>query len=325
MVEALYRDFRIGLLISVLAHGLFFYIVFFVSAPAWKNFGQPIVYSVTLEGGKSLGGISQVAQEEKKTPIAPPKAIGAEPEKVQKKQEDDAKNAEVSLREKQEAEKKKLAEEKKAAEKKKADELKKKADEEKAKAVKEKAELEKQYQKTMQRYLGESSDAGGKGFGAARLGGKGMGGGILRSPEFIAYYNLLRGSIKKGWNWFDSRSPLKAVVYLEIGRNGAISNVSITTGSGNSEFDDSVIRAVYKASPVPPPPPSVYRDFERITIEFTPTDEGIYEKNCPCACQPFCPGFICRSANPSIYSRFWKAVSYCSSAAVPGSRGYYGS
>ena len=273
MIENSYNDFRVGLVFSLLAHGVLFYCLLFMVMPRWKNLGQPVVYSITLEGGKSLGGIAQVPSTDKTAVLAPPKVLNEKASEAAKAKSLEEKNAEISLAEKKAeeakkiAQQKKLEEEKKAAEKKKTEEAKKKAQEQLNKG-----QIDKQYQAEMQRYLGESTDAGGKGFGAGRLGGKSMGGGRLAPPEFFAYRDLLKRTIKQGWRWYDTSSSIKTTVYFEIARDGKISNIEMVESSGNREFDDSVVRAIFKASPVPPPPASVYDMFEKVRIQFDPTE-----------------------------------------------------
>src|SRR5262249_44384278 len=114
------------------------------------------------------------------------------------------------------------------------------------------AAIDSQLQKAMQRYLGSSTDAGGQGFGAARLGGKGTGGGVVRPPEFFRYREILVHYIKGGWKWPDRTQPLIAQAEFFIDPDGTIRHVTIALSSGNERFDDSVIRAVEKASPLPP-------------------------------------------------------------------------
>jgi len=269
------NDFQVGLFFSLLGHGMLFYSLLFLVTPRFSNLGAPVVYSVTLEGGKTLGGISQVPLTDKKTLIAPPKNVSVPPEKgtekkagKEKAELDKKEGAQVSLAEKKE--------ETKPAEKKgetKPEQGKKEGakDGQKNKPLTA-GEINKQYQQAMQRYLGESADAGGKGFGAARLGGSGMGGGVLRPPEFFRYRDLLKNHIKKGWRWYDTTAQLTAWVYFELRPDGTIDNVSLAQSSGNREYDESVLRAVYKASPAPPPPESVYQFFEKVRIEFQPGD-----------------------------------------------------
>jgi len=124
----------------------------------------------------------------------------------------------------------------------------------------------------MQRYLGESTESTGKGFGAAKLGGNGMGGGVQRPPEFFTYRQILRDSVKRGWKWYNTQAALVTWVTFDIGPDGVISNVSVSEGSGNREFDESVLRAVYKASPLPPPPATVYNDFRSVRLSFDPRE-----------------------------------------------------
>jgi TolA protein len=269
LVEVRQNDFNVGLLLSFLGHALLFYAMLFLVTPRWNKLGEPVVYSITLEGGKTLGGISQVPANDKKEPVAPPKNVSAPEQQPKEEKAEDLKNAEVSLSEKKKEAEKPKVEEKKPEETKKEE---KKATPKPTPKQPTSAEIDKEYQKAMQRYRGESTDAGGKGFGAARLGGNGMGGGVLRPPEFFQYRDLLRTYIKKGWRWFDTSAQLTAVVAFEMSPKGEITNVAVVTGSGNREYDDSVIRAVYKASPAPPPPESVYEFFQQVRIEFQPGD-----------------------------------------------------
>ena len=51
-------------------------------------------------------------------------------------------------------------------------------------------------------------------------------------------------------------------------RNGVLQNVRLERTSGNGNFDDSVMRAVQKASPVPAPPAKFYSAFQDVRIIF---------------------------------------------------------
>lgn len=59
-------------------------------------------------------------------------------------------------------------------------------------------------------------------------------------------------------NWFSAVSEgvsgLTCVVYFKLMRDGSVSDVRIETGSGNSYFDGSAVRAVKSAAPFPPLP-----------------------------------------------------------------------
>ena len=128
------------------------------------------------------------------------------------------------------------------------------------------------YKNAMQRYLGDSSQARGAGFGAARLGGQGFGGGEVKPPEFFAYLQTVKDAVKREWRWFDRRSVLIVEVELQIERDGTIGDQRIIRGSGNDDYDDSVYRAIVAASPLPPPPASVYRDFQKVRVIFDARD-----------------------------------------------------
>lgn len=297
------RDYeKSGLAVSFIAHLLIGFCAFFLNFGADKPLEAPI-YSVTMEGGKTLGGRSQAAKDDKKSPVAPPKNV-SEPEKQQKtepskpveetskkeqvkepakpeeKPEEDAIAIEEAKKveakkaeEKREAEKR--AEERKLEEKKLAD---KKAAEAKKELAKKEAkkqptiDVNKEYQRAMQRYLGNSSDAGGTGFGAAKLGGNDMGGGIVKPREFFIYLETLKARLKENWSWFDRTSALIATVEIEISPEGEISSAKIRNSSGNSLFDQSILRAVNEANPVPPPPRNVYNDFKLVNIVFDPRE-----------------------------------------------------
>ncbi len=266
-----------GLLLSSIGHlGLFLGI--------FSNLGQgiqstpPIIYSVSLEGGKSLGGISQVSRVNKKEDLAPPKKV--QDQKTAPREQRVEKDAEVSLNE----EKKKptpapTPEPTPKQTPKPQSTPKPKATP--APPVKVKAtpkpvvkkeptleEINKKLQQAVQRYAGESSQAGGQGFGAGKLGGSGMGGGVQRPPAFFHYLKTLETYIKSGWRWHDDRAALESRVCFAISEQGELSQIELCGASGNHEYDDSVLRALYKANPVPPPPAEVYEYFKQVRMTF---------------------------------------------------------
>lgn len=299
-----YYNARLGVFVSVVGHVLLLLLLTSsVSHPTM--FEQPVIYSVTLEGGKQLGGISQVPRQKEAAPVVPPKAVAPKPESaapkpaevknaepkpeaVKPKENEPDSDAEVSLAEKEaklkaeqqarEKEARKVEEEKKkaaAAAKTKAEadaRAKKEAEKKKEAAGDSPADIDKQLQQAMQRYLGESVDAGGKGFGAAALGGTGMGGGVVRPPEFFVYRDALMAHVKSTWKWHDVSAPLIAQVELDIETDGRITRAVLVSSSGNREYDESVMRALNGASPVPPPPEIVYHFFKRVRITFDPRD-----------------------------------------------------
>jgi colicin import membrane protein len=273
---------------SVVGHLIIGIIVIFGAFPNWGELPEPVVYSISIEGGTSIGGKSQVAKDDKKSPVAPVKNVAApeeqetkekaKPEKVPEK-ELAPEDAEVSIAEKKPTPVPKTTPVKATPTPKKND---KKPDPKDRKATdkpKQKSdgdELDKRLQAAMQRYTGESTDAGGKGFGAAKVGGQGMGGGEVRPPEFFAYERLLRSKVKEAWRWYGTNQAIITVVVFDIRPDGEVRNLRIDKSSGDESYDDSVYRAILKASPLPRPPESVYEKyFKSVRITFDSRDMGM--------------------------------------------------
>ena len=110
---------------------------------------------------------------------------------------------------------------------------------------------------------------GVSGFGSAKKGAGGTGGGKVASFEYNAYRNALKEHVKSGWRW-GGREQLKARVFIRMGPDGVVREVTLTSSSGNPRFDDSVLRAVYKASPLPRPSSKLYPSFREFPLIFTP-------------------------------------------------------
>lgn len=284
-----------GLIFSLGTHVVLFLCLIFNFGSGWGQFEQPVVYSVTIEGGKKLGGMSQVPDKNNKSQVAPPKNVSSTQKKAEEQTKEEVKPEEKSVEEKAVPLKKeepkiddkapvapietpKVVEPKKVQETPKEKttdpkktEAAKKPDLKKPEAKKDsQGDVNKKLDDALQRYLGESSNAGGSGFGAAAVGGNGMGGGVVRPPEFFAYLKKLEEYVKSGWVWSDTGGRPKAQVVFDIAPDGKISNVLITKGSGLRAYDDSVLSAIGKASPVPPPPPSVYQFFSSVRMTFDP-------------------------------------------------------
>lgn len=289
------NSFVVGFFLSLAGHLLGLGLLLGAVGISQKDIIEPSqVFSVTLEGGEKLGGLSQVPVEEKQQKVLPhqteqmeaqqPQETVPQEKEPEKKLETPSvvEDVEAKLKEQQkreEAEKKKQDAEKKAAEEKKKledkkkqelEEKKKQEEEKKQKEREKKAREEKLRQAISRasRYTGESANAGGDGLGAARVGGTKMGGGTVVSREFLLYLNSLENHIRSGWRWLASTERLVARIEISILPDGTISNASVANSSGNSVFDDSALRAVYKSSPVPTPPADLYEQFRIVRITF---------------------------------------------------------
>ena len=89
-------------------------------------------------------------------------------------------------------------------------------------------------------------------------GGGGAQGTVRLSPELRDYFRRLEEIVRSSWVLPGSmvRDASKLVVELRIviEKDGRVSEERIEQGSGNPYFDDSVRRAIRKASPLPIPP-----------------------------------------------------------------------
>jgi colicin import membrane protein len=98
----------------------------------------------------------------------------------------------------------------------------------------------------------------------AQSGGRGVAGGggapgtVRLSPELLDYFRRLEEKVRSSWIVPGTlgRDAAKLVVELRIviEKDGRVSEDRIERGSGNLYFDESVLRAIRKASPLPIPP-----------------------------------------------------------------------
>jgi protein TonB len=97
--------------------------------------------------------------------------------------------------------------------------------------------------------------------GAAAVGGAGLSAevGVDEADfEFTYYLIALRNRIGQNWSapagMSASGQPVRAVVYFRIRRDGSIEGAKVEQSSGVGFFDQSALRAVLVANPVPPLP-----------------------------------------------------------------------
>jgi colicin import membrane protein len=74
--------------------------------------------------------------------------------------------------------------------------------------------------------------------------------------------------------WVGQGSNLRVVVRYNIKENGEIFGLKVVQASGNASYDESVIRAVNKSSPLPVPPEAVRKDFADVELTVRPEDLG---------------------------------------------------
>lgn len=95
----------------------------------------------------------------------------------------------------------------------------------------------------------------------------GGGGDTLRGLPFILYTQEVKQRVKQSWIVAEHKSGLSAVVRFGILANGEVVEVELAERSGDRIFDESAMRAVRKANPLPPPPEAYRNEFTRQKIE----------------------------------------------------------
>jgi len=121
--------------------------------------------------------------------------------------------------------------------------------------------LNKQYQDAIDKYTGDLSSS---------TTAKGSGGGTYKPPEWFYYKDRIERIVKSSWNWHLDDGSLQATVSFNISKTGEVSNIRLVKGSGNIRFDESLVRAVNKASPLPAPEQRFYNDFKFVEFVFKP-------------------------------------------------------
>jgi TonB family protein len=89
------------------------------------------------------------------------------------------------------------------------------------------------------------------------------------------YYTVIWSRIKSQWNLPGGINPkdnVEAIVQVRIMQNGAITGISFEKRSGLAYFDNSVLRALKKASPLPPLPPWYRESGLDLGIRFLSSD-----------------------------------------------------
>lgn len=113
----------------------------------------------------------------------------------------------------------------------------------------------------------------GEGEGAAALGKGGRGGGTVRGMDYLIYQNRMLETIKGNWAWA-GRGNQKVVVHFSIKDNGEIIALKVVQSSGDASYDESVLRALKKSSPLAAPPEAYRKDFADVELTFRPQDLG---------------------------------------------------
>lgn len=123
---------------------------------------------------------------------------------------------------------------------------------------------------------GAGSGAAGSGKGSPGPAGPGGGGEELALARRL-YYTEVWAAIKRQWVLPKSllnAQDLEAVVVIVVRRDGKIEKMQFEKRSGNQLFDDSVLRAIQKADPLPKFPDIYSPPRDEIGVRFRPEDLG---------------------------------------------------
>ena len=85
------------------------------------------------------------------------------------------------------------------------------------------------------------------------------------------YSKKIERKIKEQWVYPDpTRKDLHNQVAIKIQKDGKVINAKIESSSGDKVFDQSTLKAVAKASPLPPPPPELVESLikDEIVVRF---------------------------------------------------------
>lgn len=83
--------------------------------------------------------------------------------------------------------------------------------------------------------------------------------------RYPAYYSIIKDRVQAAWIYPEgfNASNVSIVISIKISKSGRLIDSWVEKGSGNKNFDDSLINAVKKASPFPPLP----QDFKNVYLE----------------------------------------------------------
>lgn len=100
-----------------------------------------------------------------------------------------------------------------------------------------------------------------------------MRGGEL-SQALMLYRALVNEKIESNWalpeRLSQGKGKLEAVMVVKVRRDGTVFDIQFEQKSGDSYFDDSVLKAVLKSKPFPPFPDIYSPKEEEIVIRFAP-------------------------------------------------------
>jgi colicin import membrane protein len=100
------------------------------------------------------------------------------------------------------------------------------------------------------------------------------GGGTVVGFEYLSYRQRITNLIKGNWANAIRRAGLVAVVRFDLAPDGTVSEIQLLSSSGDKNYDQSVMRAVQRSSPLPPPPERYREEFRQVDVDFHSEELG---------------------------------------------------
>jgi colicin import membrane protein len=101
-----------------------------------------------------------------------------------------------------------------------------------------------------------------------KVAGEGIPGGGY-GTEFLAYTQRIKQRVKEAWIVTERKPGLSTVVRFGVDVTGEVIDVELAGSSGDRAFDQTALRAVRKANPLPPPPEAYREEFLTQKVEIT--------------------------------------------------------
>ncbi|MCF6289999.1 MAG: TonB C-terminal domain-containing protein [Desulfobacterales bacterium] len=96
-------------------------------------------------------------------------------------------------------------------------------------------------------------------------------GGVVTSDAITQYKTTVEGKIKAHWSLPDLQDwdkSLKAILVITVRRDGVVTKTFFDQKSKNVQFNQSVLKAVREAAPLPPLPPELEENQQDLELRF---------------------------------------------------------
>lgn len=116
---------------------------------------------------------------------------------------------------------------------------------------------------------------GSSGATESNVGASAASAGVM-SIKHKLYYNLIWQRIRSVWvlpeEVLRGKKNLETIIAIRISKDGQIEEIYFEKKSGNPHLDESCLRAIKKANPLPPLPPGMEGDKLDLGVRFTPAE-----------------------------------------------------